>query len=107
MPPFSEEIKKAAKMAPRSWSLIGRIDKATQTMPFEWLQRGWKEQNDGWGENERKRPKREDAATVNFPNYEVETEHLETGEEPIGESLEEVQRRMLEVYEDEMYEPYE
>ena len=44
---------------------------------------------------------------MNCPSYEVEMEHLETGGGTIGESLEEVQRRMLEVYEDEMYEPYE
>ena len=54
MPPISEEIKKTAKMVPRSWSLIERIDKATRTMPFEWLQRGWQEQNDGREENDQK-----------------------------------------------------
>ena len=54
MPPINEEIKKTAKMAPRSWSLIERIDKATRTMPIEWVQRGWQEQNDGGEENEQK-----------------------------------------------------
>ena len=82
------------KMAPRSWKLIELTDKATQTMPLEWLQRGWREK--GSEENERKRPRWEET------EEEIEIEHLGTGEEMVGGTLEEVQK-MLEIYEEDIW----
>ena len=79
-------------MATRSWSLIELADKATQTMPLGRMKRGWKE--NGSEEKENKRPRWGEIED------EIEVDHLETGEEMIGETLEEVQKRMLEFYEE-------
>ena len=89
---ISGEIKKAVKMAPQSWKLTELTDKATQTMPWEWLQRGWQEDGrEGSEEKGKKRPREEEIED------QIEVDHLETGE--VGDALEEVQRRMLELYE--------
>ena len=89
---ISSEIAKTVKMAPRSWSLIELTDKTTQTTPLEWTKRGWQE--NGSEEKENKRPRWGEIED------EIEVDHLETGEEMIGETLEEVQKRMLEFYEE-------
>ena len=91
-------------MAPRSWKLIGQIDKATQTMPLEWLKPGWRGNSNE--ENERKRSRGEVAETKRYPRFseEIEIAHLETGEETVGDTLEEAQRRTLEIYEEEICE---
>ena len=93
---ISGEITKTVKMAPRSWKLTELPDKATQTMPLEWLQQGWQEK--GSEEKEKKRPREEET------EGEIEVKHLETGEGMIGDTLKGVQRRMLEYYEEEMNE---
>ena len=90
-----DEIKKTVRMAPQSWKLIERTDTATQTMPWEWLQRGWQEI--GSEEKGRKRPREEEIEDQ--IEDQIEIDHLETGEESTGDNMEQVQRRMLELYE--------
>ena len=93
MSTISDEIKKTVRMAPQSWKLVEGIDAATQTMPWGWMKRGWREI--GNEEKERKRLREEEVE--NQTEVQIEIDHLETGEE--GDTIEEVQRRMWEIYE--------
>ena len=41
MGPISDEIEKKVAMVPKAWQLIAMEDRATQTMPAEWMERRW------------------------------------------------------------------
>ena len=91
---ISDEIEKKVEMVPKTWHLIVMGDRATQTMPMEWMDRGWIDYG-----NEKEEEK--EIESVEEEEEEMQVEYIkmiEESEEDREERFEDIRRERRDIY---------
>ena len=79
-------------MMPRSWRLTQKEDKASQTIPLEWLKRGWADRGNEEEETEKgKDGEKEEVGAIQI-------EHVNIIEDSEEDSFSDIHREWCEIY---------
>ena len=92
MASISDELQRSVQMVPRAWKLTQQEDKASQTMPLEWIKRGWMENGGEEKTEEKKKAKREEE------KGETQVERINISDDTEDDYFSDIERELCEIY---------